>query len=67
MYRKQIDAWIDSKQDEMIEDLMSLIRIDSQKGEAAPGKPYGEGPAQVLDAALEMMARYGLSVTDYEH
>lgn len=67
MYRKQIDAWIDSKQDEMIEDLMSLIRIDSQKGEAAPGKPYGEGPAQVLDAALEMMARYGLSVTDYDH
>ncbi|MBO7710978.1 MAG: Sapep family Mn(2+)-dependent dipeptidase [Lachnospiraceae bacterium] len=67
MYREQIDAWIDSKQDEMIADLMSLIRIDSQKGEAAPGKPFGEGPAQVLDAAMEMMARYGLKVTDYDH
>ena len=30
MYREKIDAYIDSKKDEMIEDLKTLVRIDSQ-------------------------------------
>ena len=67
MYRKQIDEWIESRQNEMIEDLKSLIRIDSQKGTPGPGKPFGEGPAKVLDAAGAMMEKYGLKVTDYDH
>jgi len=67
MYRKQIDEWIDSRQNELIEDLKTLIRIDSHKTQALPGKPFGEGPARVLDEAGAMMAKYGLKVTDYDH
>ena len=67
MYRKQIDEWIESRQEELIEDLKRLIRIDSQRGEPSPGNPFGDGPAAVLDAAGEMMEKYGLKVTHYDH
>ena len=67
MYQKQIDEWIKSHKEEMIADLMRLIRIDSQKGEASPGKPFGEGPARVLDEAARMLGGYGLTVTNYDN
>ena len=67
MYKQQIDAYIDSKKEEMLADLSALVAINSVRGEAAPGKPYGEGPAKVLDAMLSLMERYGLAVTDYDH
>ena len=51
MYREKIDAYIDSKKDEMIEDLKTLVRIDSQRGRAKEGKPFGDGPAKVVAAA----------------
>ena len=65
MYREQIDAYIDGKKEEMLADLSALVSINSIRGEAAPGKPYGAGPAKVLDALGEMMRRYGLTVTAY--
>ena len=34
-----------AKKDEMIEDLKTLVRIDSQRGRAKEGKPFGDGPA----------------------
>ena len=50
MYREKIDAYIDSKRDEMLEDLMTLVRIDSQRREPKEGMPFGEGPALALKA-----------------
>lgn len=67
MYRNQIDAFIDAHKEEMIEDLKTLVRINSQKGEAKEGMPFGEGPACVVAAAEEMMKKYGLSTTNYEN
>ena len=67
MYREQIDAYIDSRREEILEDLKSLVRIDSQRGAQKEGMPYGEGPARVLDAASKMLESYGLRVTDYGH
>ena len=55
MYREKIDAYIDSKKDEMIEDLKTLVRIDSQRGRAKEGKPFGDGPAKVVAAAEGLM------------
>ena len=52
MYRKRLDAYIDAHKEDMLEDLKTLVRIDSQKGEAQPGMPFGEGPAKVLDTTL---------------
>jgi succinyl-diaminopimelate desuccinylase len=67
MYKEKISAYIDSKKEEMLADLAQLVRIDSQKGEAQPGKPFGEGPAQVLAAAEELMKKYGLLTRNYDN
>ena len=66
-YRDQIDRYIESKKEEMLKDLGTLVRIDSQRTEASEGKPFGDGPARVLDEALKLMSGYGLKVTDYDH
>lgn len=67
MYKEKIDAYIDSKKDEMLNDLADLIRIDSQKGEAREGMPFGEGPARVLAEAEELMKRHGMITTNYDN
>ena len=35
--QKQIDAFIDSHKEEMLEDLKTLVRINSVRGEEKPG------------------------------
>ena len=67
MYREKIDAYIDSKKDEMIEDLKTLVRIDSQRGQAEEGKPFGDGPAKAIAAAEGLMKQYGLQTTNYDN
>lgn len=65
MYKEKIDAYIDSKREDMLADLSELVRINSQKGEAKDGMPYGEGPARAIAAAEELMKKYGLSTKNY--
>lgn len=67
MYREKLDAWIEGKKEEMLEDLKALVRIDSQRALAEEGKPFGEGPARVLAKAGELMERFGLKVTNYDN
>lgn len=67
MYREKIDAYIDSKKDEMIEDLKTLVRINSQRGRSEEGKPFGDGPAKVIAAAEGLMKQYGLQTTNYDN
>ena len=67
MYREKIDAYIDSKKEEMLNDLAHLVRINSQKGEAQEGKPFGEGPAEVLAAGESLMKKYGLITKNYDN
>lgn len=66
-YREKLDAYLDGKQDEMLADLSALIRIDSTKGEAAEGKPFGEGPAAAVAAMQGLLEKYGLRVTNYDN
>jgi succinyl-diaminopimelate desuccinylase len=67
MYKEKIDAYIDSKKEEMLADLMTLVRIDSQRGTPKEGMPFGEGPASVLAAAEKMLAESGLQTTNYDN
>lgn len=67
MYKQRIDEFIDSRREEMLRDLEMLVRIDSRAGEAAEGKPFGEGPAEALAAAQELMEKYGLRTTNYDN
>ena len=67
MYQELIDAYIDGKQKEMLEDLKELVRIDSQRTESKDGMPFGEGPARALKCAGSIMEKYGLKVTNYDN
>lgn len=66
-YREQIDAYLESKKEEMLEDLKQLVRIDSRRGEKKAGMPFGEGPAKALAAAEALMKQYGFLTTNYEN
>ena len=61
MYREAIEAYFEQHQEEMVRDIMDLVSIRSVDEAAVEGKPYGEGPAAALHAALELARRYGLT------
>ena len=66
-YEKEIHEFIESHRDEMISDLFDLMRIDSERGEAKEGKPYGDGPAEALDKGCEILTKYGFDVKNYDN
>lgn len=61
------DQYIDQHKEEMLEDLKKLVRIQSMRGQELPGKPFGEGPAQALAAARELMEAYGFRTKNYDN
>lgn len=61
MYREQIEAYFEAHREEMVRDIMDLVSIRSVDEAAKPGKPYGDGPAAALDAALKLAEGYGFS------
>lgn len=66
MYRKEIEAYIEAHKQEMVEDIFTLCRINSEKSGYEEGMPFGRGAAQALQTALEMAERYGFSVQNYD-
>ncbi len=66
-YRDQIEAYVEAHKQEMVQDIFTLCRINSEKMEASEGKPYGEGPAAALEAALKMAQGYGFAVRNYDN
>lgn len=66
-YKKEVDNWVDAHIDQMLEDLKTLVRIPSIRGEAKEGMPYGEMPAKAVCAMQKLMEQYGLHATNYEN
>jgi succinyl-diaminopimelate desuccinylase len=67
LYKEQISQWVEAHREELIEDIKTLVRIPSDRGNPQPGKPYGEGPAAALAAALQLAEGYGFHVKNYEN
>jgi succinyl-diaminopimelate desuccinylase len=67
MYKEVLDRYLDDHKEEMLRDLEELIRIDSVRGEAKEGQPFGEGPAKVLGAAEKLLGTYGFTVRNYDN
>lgn len=67
MYKNILDKFIDDHKEEMLEDVKTLVRINSVKGEAKEGMPFGEGPAAVIAAAEKMLSGYGFKTTNYDN
>jgi succinyl-diaminopimelate desuccinylase len=64
---EQITAYVEAHTEEMIEDAKTLISINSEKMEAKPGKPYGEGTAEVFEAAEKILTGHGMKVKNYDN
>ena len=65
--RTKIDAWFDANKQAMLRDLSALIDVESVRGEAQPGMPYGPGPAAALDKAQEILKNAGFSPVNHDH
>lgn len=63
---RRIDEWIDAHRNEMFADMAKLIQVRSVVGEEEPGAPFGKGPAEALDKAIEMSAAMGFATKEYD-
>ena len=66
MLKEQLKAYMEAHREAMIEDISALVRIKSDKGEAAPGAPFGEGPAAALKKAMEICGDKGFVVKNWD-
>ena len=64
--KEKIHNWMTGREDEFVEALAPLIAINSITGEAAPGMPFGPGPAAALEAALELCRKWGMKTWNDE-
>lgn len=64
---EKIQSYIDAHEAEMLGDAKTLIAINSEKMEAKPGMPFGEGTVQALQAAEEILTRCGFATKNYEN
>lgn len=68
-WKKQTPDYIlrlDELKEAMTEDLMTLIRCPSVRGEAREGAPFGEGPAEALEIMLDAGKREGMDAVSLE-
>lgn len=53
--------------EEMIENLGKLVAVDSQLGTPEEGKPFGEGPAEVLSVGLKIAEELGFYTVNLDN
>jgi dipeptidase, putative len=63
---KEISQIIDSKYDEMLENLRQLIAVESLEGTPLDGKPFGEAVHTALEQVLALGLKMGFSVHSHE-
>lgn len=63
---QNVNEWLDSHKQELLDDICELCSINSVKGSYEQGKPFGDGPFDALNAALAMCERFGFSIQNYE-
>lgn len=57
---------IEQLQDQMMEDILSVVRIDSVQSEAKAGMPFGEGVAAALKETLSIAQRMGFTTKNLD-
>lgn len=65
---KELDEYIDANWDQVVQDITTLVRIESVEDMAhgVEGAPYGPGPKKALSAALDICRGYGFDAHDCE-
>ncbi len=66
--KQDVDAYVDEIWEDAVEDIRTLVKIESVEDleHAEPGKPWGPAANDALVAAEKIAERLGLSVTDLD-
>lgn len=63
---KNISDKILNYKDEILEDVINLVRIQSVREEPCEGKPFGEDPAKALDYCINLAKNMGFKVKNVD-
>ena len=63
---RELDAWLSEKENDMVEDIASLVEIPSISGGRKGSAPYGKACREVLLKILEIGQRYGFSCRSFQ-
>lgn len=58
---RRIADYFTAHREDILADIARLVAVDSVRGEAEPGAPFGPGPRRALDVALAIVEEHGLS------
>ena len=64
--RRDIETFVSENEKAIFEDIAKLVSFNSVNAPALPGKPFGEGAAAALEAALDMARGMGLAAVNCE-
>ncbi len=66
--KRDVDAYVDEIWEDAVEDIRTLVKIESVEDleHAEPGKPWGPAANEALVAAEGIASRLGLTVTDLD-
>ncbi|MFT9056275.1 MAG: Sapep family Mn(2+)-dependent dipeptidase, partial [Ethanoligenens sp.] len=67
MEQSRIEAYFAAQKQTLLDDICRVVRIKSDKGEALPGKPFGEGPVAALEEMLYLAESMGFRTKNYEN
>lgn len=67
MYREEIEKYMEDHRQEMLEDICTLCRINSEKMPYQTGMPFGRGTAEALACALSLGEKYGFAINNYDN
>jgi succinyl-diaminopimelate desuccinylase len=65
--KQRINTKIDELKNDLVRSTQEVVRAKSVNGPAQPGKPYGEGPANAIAAALDVSQRLGFKVKNVDN
>ena len=64
--RRDIESFVSENEQAVFADIARLVSFNSENAPALPGKPFGEGAAAALEAALDIARGMGLSTENCE-
>jgi len=65
--KAKLEAYFQEHEQDVIRDVSRLVAIKSDREEAKPGMPYGEGPAKAIAEALRIIEEHGFRAKNYDN
>lgn len=66
-YREEIDKYFEQNWFPMMKDIARIVSVNSEKGPAEEGKPFGNGPWEALQEFLALAEEHGFQPKNYDN